>query len=98
MKTTFLALAMVFGMSSVAMAQVVTSEPATQEPVENVAEFKVIEISELPVLVKSSFDTEFPNSTIKEVQSNGSVFKISFTSASGEEQMVQYSADGEKVQ
>lgn len=97
MKTTFLAIAMILSMSSAVMAQdMSTNSPAVV--IESASEFKVIEISELPALVKSSFDTDFPNATIKEVQSNGAVFKFFFTSATGEEQMVQYSADGEKVQ
>ncbi len=98
MKTTFLALAMILGMSSVAMAQVVTNEPTSQEPVENVAEFNVIELSALPAPVKAAFDTEFPNVTIKEVQSNGVEFKILYTNEAGEELFAQYNSNGERVQ
>lgn len=97
MKTTVLAIAMVLGMSSVAMAQVVTSEPA-QVAVENVAEFKVIEVSELPAAVKTAFETEFPQASIKEVQSNGVEFKILFATETGEELTAQYNSNGEKVQ
>lgn len=97
MKATVLAIAMILSMGSVVMAQdMSTSCPAVE--VENVAsEFKVIEVSEIPSLVKSSFDTDYAKATIKEVQSNGTVFKFFITTEAGEELMVKYTADGEKM-
>ena len=97
MKTTILAVAMVLGMGSVAMAQEVSNEPVAVS-VENVAEFQVVEVSELPAVVKSAFEAEFPQAAIKEVLSNGVEFKIVFTTEAGEELTAQYNANGEKVQ
>ena len=97
MKTSILAIAMILSMGSTVMAQ----DMSTNSPVvvlESAPEFKVIEESELPSLIKSSFETDYPNATIKEIQSNGAVFKIFFTSAAGEEEMIKYTADGEKMQ
>ena len=98
MKTTFLAVALVLGMGSSAMAQQFTEEPQTVTPVENVAEFNAIEVNELPAAVKAAFEAEFPQATVKEALSNGVEFKIVFTTEAGEELSAQYSANGEKVQ
>ncbi len=95
MKATFLAIVMVLGMSSVAMAEV-PSELASVLS-ENVAEFEVKDISELPRFIKIAFDTEFNDATIKEVQSNGIEIKISFITSSGDELCVFYSIEGDRL-
>ena len=97
MKTTVLAIAMILSMGSVVMAQDMSTD-CPVVTVESASEFKVIEISEIPSLVKSSFESDYAKATIKEVQSNGAVFKFFITTEAGEELMVQYTADGEKMQ
>lgn len=95
MKATFLAIVMVLGMSSVAMAEV-PSELASVLS-ENVAEFKVQDIAELPKFIRIAFETEFSDAAIKEVQSNGIEIKISFNTSAGDELCVFYSTDGDRL-
>ena len=95
MKATFLALVMVLGLSSVAMAEV-PSELASVLS-ENVAEFKIIEKAELPKLVRIAFESEFKDAAIKEVQSNGIEVKVSFITAAGDELCVFYTPEGDRL-
>ena len=95
MKATFLAIAMVLGMCSMAMAEV-PSEMAWRLS-ENVAELKTMDIKEIPGVVKVAFETEFKDATIQEVEGNGIEIKISSITSSGDELCVFYSTDGDRL-